>query len=107
MSKFYIKRNDTSPAFQVTLKDAADTVIDLSGATIRFHLETADGTNIIDAAATIVTATAGVCKYVWASGDTASAGTFNAEFEVTYADSTIETFPNRGYDTVKNDADMQ
>lgn len=101
MSTFFIKKRDTSPAFQVTLKDASDTVVDLTGSTIRFHMVTPTGTTVIDASATIVTATAGVCKYVWASGDTASAGDYNAEFEVTYADSTIETFPNYGYETVR------
>ena len=101
MSTFFIKRNDTSPAFQATLKDASDTAVDLTGATLRFHMVTPSGTTVVDAAATAVTATAGICKYVWATGDTASAGDFSAEFEVTYADSTVETFPNYGYETVR------
>lgn len=104
---FFIKRNDTSPAFQAALKDRDDAIVDLSGATVRFHMETLDGTNLIDAAATVVNATGGIAKYVWASGDTASAGTFKAEFEVTYADNSVETFPNWGYQKVKIDEDLQ
>lgn len=42
-------------------------------------------------------ATSGIVKYVWQSSDTAEPDTCRAEFEVTYADSTIETFPNNGY----------
>ncbi len=100
---FFIKRNDTSPAFQATLKDADDTVVNLTGATVRFHLVTPTGTTVVDAAATVVTASAGLVRYAWATNgaDTASAGRYNAEFEVTYSDSTVETFPNYDYETVR------
>ena len=40
---------------------------------------------------------AGRVKYVWQTGDTDTAGTFQGEFEVTYTSGEIETFPNDGY----------
>lgn len=40
---------------------------------------------------------AGKVRYNWSASDTASVGTYEGEFEVTFADSTIETFPNSGF----------
>jgi hypothetical protein len=39
-------------------------------------------------------------QYDWSAADTATIGTYNAEFEVTYGDSSIETFPNNGFISV-------
>ena len=36
-------------------------------------------------------------RYNWSASDTASVGTYEGEFEVTFADSTIETFPNNSF----------
>lgn len=91
---FQIKKNDTSPQLEAVLSNAAGTPIDLNGASVRFHMRRAGGPILIDAAATIVTAGAGLVRYVWTAGDTDTAGSYQAEFEVTYADSSIETFPN-------------
>jgi hypothetical protein len=51
----------------------------------------------IDTAATVVTAASGIVRYDWLAADTDTAGTFQAEFEVTYSDGKIETFPNASY----------
>jgi hypothetical protein len=36
-------------------------------------------------------------RYDWSADDTDTIGSYQAEFEVTYADASIETFPNDGY----------
>lgn len=92
---FYIKQNDTSPAIQATLKDPDGTVVNLAGSSVRFHMADMAGTIKVDTTATIVD-NDGVVRYSWQAGDTDTAGLYKAEFEVTYADSTIETFPNEG-----------
>lgn len=95
---FYIKQNDTSPAMLATLQDANSTAIDLTSADVRFHMRTIGGTSaVVDAAAVIVTAASGLVRYDWQAADTASIGSYQAEFEVTYSDGSVETFPNDGY----------
>jgi len=44
--------------------------------------------------AIIANASEGEVKYEWADGDTDQTGKFEAEFEVTYSDGSVETFPN-------------
>ena len=51
-------------------------------------------TPIVDATATINTPTDGVVRYDWAPDDTTAAGVYLAEWEVTYPNGEIETFPN-------------
>lgn len=95
---FEIKRGDTSPALEVALLPA--TVV-LTGATVVFSMrDRATGTvEISRQPATIVTATGTpTVAYEWQPGDTDLApGVYEAEFDVTYADATSETFPAGGY----------
>lgn len=91
---FNIKQNDTSPSLQATLKDASGTVIALTGASVRFHMKALDGTVKVDAAMTVTDNLNGIVQYDWQTGDTDTVGSYSVEFEVTYGDSTIETFPN-------------
>ena len=93
---FSIKQNDTSPSLQATLKDASLSPVDLTGATVMFHMKSVDGTVKVDQEMTITDATGGVVRYDWQSGDTDTVGSYYVEFEVTYADASIETFPNNG-----------
>lgn len=92
---FVIKRNDTSPTMQATLYNPDETAVNLTGATVRFHMKTQDrNTIIVDQPAIIALAAGGVVAYEWQVGDTANNGSYFAEWEVTYADGKIETFPN-------------
>lgn len=93
---FSIKQNDTSPSLQATLKDASQAPINLTGATVMFHMKSLDGAIKIDTEMTITDERNGVVKYDWQSGDTDTVGTYYVEFEVTYADASVETFPNNG-----------
>ena len=106
MSTFSIKRNDTSPIIRRILKDADGAIIDVTGATVRFHMNELDGTNVVDGLATINTGTAGDVQYSWIAADTATDGTFNCEWEITFADTRVETVPNSGHDTVTITEDL-
>ena len=54
------------------------------------------GTIKVNETMTIVDSPNGIVKYDWQTGDTDTVGTYNVEFQVTYSDTTIETFPNNG-----------
>lgn len=86
MATFEIKRGDTAPALRYALFPET---IDLTGATVVFNLR-----GILDRVpAVIVTASPPVIEYQWQTGDTDITGLRPAEFEVTYADGRVETFP--------------
>ena len=96
---FNIKQNDTRPVLEVFLRDERDRAIDITGATIVFHMRNAS-TNaaiITNGTVTVVDAVNGQVRYSWAAADTATAVVCEAEFQVTFISTLIETFPNDGY----------
>jgi len=98
MSTFYIKQNDTVPSLRAALENGSGDAVDLTGATCRFHLREIGKTTVTtDSTAQIVTEATGIVQYNWVAADTDTVGSYQAEFEVTYSDGTIETFPNNGY----------
>jgi len=95
MANFQLKRGDTVPALRRTLLNAIDDPVDLTNADVSFHMRQKGRDDAaVDAAATVVNASGGEVEYRWEDGDTDEAGVFLAEFEVTYADGSVETFPN-------------
>lgn len=93
-SKFTIKRGDTSPSLVYTLSPA----VGLVGAGVVFNMRPVSGTTVISrAAANIDDATVGVVSFDFTSTHTAVSGTYQAEFEITFADGSVETYPNDDY----------
>jgi hypothetical protein len=104
---FYIKQNDSSPAYETQLQDDAGNAVDITGFNkIEFHMWDPDDGSVVvnddDAGNVSATDAAnGKVKYDWQSGDTGTAGLYYAEWQVTYSDGTIETFPNDGNDEIR------
>lgn len=99
MATAYIKRGDQTPALLITLTDAG-TPVDLSAAN-GIRLIVRDGPDsgnpaIIDAAL-LGRPTNGALTYQWAPQDTARAGRFKAEVEVTWSGGVRQTFPVSDY----------
>ena len=94
--EFYIKQNDTSPTIRATLKGSGGTTLNLSNSSVYFRMKRTSGDTLIEGSAEIFDPAEGVVEYSWVSGDTSIAGSYKAEFELTYSDGKVETFPNTG-----------
>lgn len=112
---FRLKRNDTREPIEVIAEEEDENgdlqpFIVPSGTTVRFHMVQADtneftnqpmpspGATKVDDVG-YVTSGGGV-GYQWVTGDTTLAGTFLAEFQLTFADGRILTIPNQSNITV-------
>ena len=92
---FTIKRGDTSPSIRYALLPET---VDLSAASVKFQMRKfRAAANLIDADADVIQELPGIVQYDWASGDTDTAGLYQAEFRITYSDNTVETFPNSNF----------
>ena len=96
---FHIKQNDDTPKLDVALQDDRGRPVDLTGATTILHMRnSADDTMKIDGGSTVLlSASRGEVRYEWSVSNTNTAGNFEAEFQVTHADGSIQTFPDDGY----------
>ncbi len=95
---FRIKQNDTAPSLRANLKQGDNDPIDLSNATVRFHMRAVGSSYaVVDKDAVVANAGSGIVQYNWEQADTATVGEYQAEFEVTYPGGEVETFPNGGF----------
>ena len=98
-ASFYIKQNDTAPSIQAVLTDSNGRVKSMADASlVRFHMQDENSSALVtNGVGTVINANKGIVAYEWQSGDTANTGIHSAEFQITYDNGTIETFPNTGY----------
>ena len=96
---FKIKQNDTKPPLKVILRDSDGLPADVTGASVVFSMrgQPAGTTKVDKQSVTINDASAGDLQYDWASANTNTADVYEGEFQVTYADTRVQTFPNDGY----------
>ena len=104
MDAFVIKRGDTSPAIRFALKPVTN---DIGGSLVQFQMRSRSGVVIVDQPALIVSDLPPVVQFNWRAVDTETAGVFEAEFRITYADGGIETFPNSGFIPVRVGEDVR
>lgn len=103
---FTIKAHDRLPAIQAELSTDAG-LANLTGATVRFIMAPAvGGTPKVNANASVLDPTQGSVRYEWVAADTASPGSYLAEWQVTWSDGRQQTFPTLTYHTVDVLADL-
>jgi hypothetical protein len=93
----YIKQGDTAPSLQSTLTDNGATV-NLTTATAIRVIGSQNGVTLFTR--TTTGSSVGVVDMPWQTGDTAALGPIRVEWEVTWPDGKIQTFPASGYETV-------
>lgn len=99
---FRIKQGDTLPniPFQIFKPDGV-TPEDLTGADVSIVVRTKGGTNatpvLFKKPCDITDALLAKGVYDWDAGDTAVAGNYEYEFEITWADGNIQTVPVETY----------
>lgn len=108
MADFTIKRGDTFPVLSQTIRDATGSAVDLTGATVTFTMRATSAiAPTVNATATVVApATAGQVTYTWTATDSATPGTYMAEFHVVLSGGAKMTWPLIGYLEVTVEEDL-
>ena len=86
-------QGDTAPAItsQIVFTDT-ETGVDLTGATVRFQMRKSDDRRFtVNSEATVTSAGTGAVRYAWGPNDLAVPGEYVVQWEVTYADTRVQT----------------
>lgn len=106
---FQIKQHDRLPVLAAALEKSGGTTdgdpIDLSASgplgvpsVVRFLMRASGAANsLVAQTATVTAATLGEVEYHWQSGETATSGYYEGEFEILWSASRLQTVPNQGY----------
>lgn len=94
MTHINVVQNDKGYEINFTLKDANEAAIDLTNISAMVFKVQKQGASIakFSGSMTVVSAPAGTCKYVVATGDFDSAGDYYAEIEATFTGGKVITF---------------
>ena len=95
----FLKQNDTADYIERTLRNAFGVPVNLTGATLVFSMRVKPGgaAKISGAAATLVDAPAGRVRYSFTSSDSDTADEYEGEFQATFSNGDVQTFPNDGH----------
>lgn len=107
METFTVGQHDHGVPMKSSLVDGDGAPVNLSGASV--HLAVSAGVGyprIVDAQAVVEDAANGAVSYTWTSTDTQTPGNYIASWEVTFADGSLESFPNDSYITVNITPDV-
>lgn len=90
-----INQGDTLPTVEYQLQRNGEPV-DVYGTSVKFLMKRlSDGEQVLSKKANIRDGPSGKVEYRWDSEDTEKTGKFKCEFQVTYNNDRIETFPKR------------
>jgi len=95
MDSFTIKRGDTSPVIRRSFRTETRPLVIPEGSSVVFSMARAVGRAlVVDRQRCQIIGNEVI--YYWQDDDTAVAGTYISEFEITYPDGSVETAPNGG-----------
>jgi hypothetical protein len=91
----------------VQLLDSAGAPVNVVGATVKFIMKLDGGIGTaVNATAAIVNGPTGIVSYTPVAADTTSAGSYTAEWQVTFSGGGKQTFPDPGFNSVLITADL-
>jgi hypothetical protein len=98
-SHFQIKQGAQNPALEATLTKGDGSAQDLSGGTVTFSMKRkrTGAVKVNAAPVVIVSAVAGMVKYLWAGVDSDTPGVYYGQFTVTGLSGGPAVFPTSGY----------
>lgn len=102
------KKGDTGDPYTVQLKDV-DGPVDITGNTrVQFYMRNAKTGNkkVNGKTADVLNASEGRVEYKWDSEDVDTAGVFEAEFVVEFANG-VETWPSNDFKSIKIGEDIE
>ena len=97
---FTLKRHDTASIIQATLTNAGGTAVSVAASTVLFKMAPLGGGALsVAGTATIEesgSTSVGVVNYAWTAADASAVDTgwYSAEWEVTFANGTVQSYPN-------------
>lgn len=100
MADFNIVEDDTSPAFDVVLRDGFKQPINLTGATVVFSMRLKPSGAVKVSAGimgAVGNAVDGRQAYNFSTSDTDTAGDYEAEVRATFSNGTVRRIPSVGY----------
>ena len=102
MTNLYAVVGDDKQTRTVTLKSGTPaTAVDLTNASaVAFHATGINNAGSISKAGTFVASTAGTASVQLVTADLVTAGVYSVEWQVTFSDGTVATFPDPGTDTL-------
>ncbi len=105
MADHNIKRGDVLPSMAATFTGGSGRT--LTGATVVWVAKKLDGTLLARNAAIVEDATLRKVRYDFASGDSTTDGDRFVEWEVTYSDGKVETFPAGWHELLRVRPDLR
>lgn len=108
---FTIKRNDTRPILVRQLLDGSDVPIPLgTAAAVRLVMRISGAATgdppLFKKTCVITNAAQGIVEYRWVAADTATPGSYEAEFEIDWGGGNTETVPNDSFVSVTVKGDL-
>lgn len=98
---YIIRQGDHGVTIDDTLTDEDGVVANLTGATVVFNIAPIGGGSASSLSPVTSGGTTGTVSYEFGTADTDTAGTYKAEWEVTYGGGEVQTFPNGSYIVVR------
>ena len=102
MPDFVMKMGDSIPPLAATLRGIDDSTPELTGATVMLHIHRlGSAESTLEFVAEIVDIPSGKVQYTWPAPQDLDPGLYYGEWEVFFADGTIERFPNDQFFTMR------